>query len=73
MSARSWGRFVSSLLTVRHPVHVTLDKTNIDADTVGWIQTFPHFTVTQDLGMDDYGNYPMLKLTTSRGHSDRGS
>ena len=44
MSARAWGRFVSSLLTVRHPVLVTLDGTDIDADTVGRILTSPHFT-----------------------------
>ena len=44
MSARSWGRFVSSLLTVPHPVHVTLCVTDIDGDTVEGIQTSPHFT-----------------------------
>ena len=44
MSARSWGRFVSSLLTVRHPVKVTLYDTDIDDDTVEGIRTSPHFT-----------------------------
>ena len=48
MSVRSWGRFVSSLLTVPHPVNVTLRNTDIEyADTVGRIQTSPHFTVTR--------------------------
>ena len=44
MSPRSWGRFVSSLLTVQHPVKVTLVMTDIDTHTVGRIQTSPHFT-----------------------------
>ena len=44
MSARGWGRFISSLLTVPHPVHVTLFLTDIDAGTVRRIQTSTHFT-----------------------------
>ena len=48
MSGRRWGRFLSSLLTIRHSVHVTLEMTNIDDNTVGRIQTSPHFTVTRD-------------------------
>ena len=65
MSARSWGRFVSSLLTVPHPVHVTLDVTDIDAHTVGRIMTSPDFTVTEDGGLRNYyGKYVMLKFTT---------
>ena len=44
MSDRSWGKFVSSLLTVPHPVHVTLCNTNIDPATVGRIRFSPHFT-----------------------------
>ena len=54
MTARCWGRFVSSLLTVPHPVHVTLDYTTIDADTVRRIQTSPHFTGAGDYDMADF-------------------
>ena len=64
MSAGAWGRFVSSLLTMPHPVHVTLRDTYIDDDTVGRIMTSPDFTVTQDGGRDKYGLYVMLKFTT---------
>ena len=59
MSARSWGRFVSSLLTVPHPVHVTLYWTDIDADTVGRIQTSPHFT-----GAGEYDRSDDFTFTT---------
>ena len=59
MSARSWGRFVSSLLTVPHPVHVTLHWTDIDAPTVRWIQTSPHFT-----GAGDYDENIDFTFTT---------
>ena len=62
MSVRSWGRFVSSLLTVPHPVHVTLDDTNIDYDTGRRIQTSPHFTVTQN-GGGTLGSEPLLFTT----------
>ena len=48
MSDRSWGRFVSSLLTVPHPVHVILDWTDIDYDTRRRIHTSPHFTGAGD-------------------------
>ena len=37
-----------SLLTVLHPVVVTLQRTDIDADTVRRIQTSQHFTGTGD-------------------------
>ena len=59
MSDRTWGRFVLSLLTVPHPVHVTLDKTNIDASLVGRIYTSLHFT-----GTGDYNKYDNFKFTT---------
>ena len=61
MSARSWGRFVSSLLTVPHPVHVTLYKTDMDADTRRRIQTSPDFT-----GADRYGDFTFTTVP----HSD---
>ena len=68
MSVRSWspgwGRFVSSLLTVPHPVDVTLRYTDIDDDTVGRILTYPDFTVTEDSEVRDGGGmYKMLKFT----------
>ena len=44
MSDRGWERFVSSLLTVPHPVDVTVRHTNIDDDTMRRIQTSPQFT-----------------------------
>ena len=46
MSARSWGRFVSSLLTVPHHVHVTLDWTDIHIATWKRLLTSPNFTRT---------------------------
>ena len=58
MSAGSWRRFLSSLLTVPHPVNVTLLLTNIDADTVGRIQTSPNFTRA------GYGWYDKFTFTT---------
>ena len=64
MSAVSWGRFVSSLLTVPHPVHVTLRETDIDADTRRRIQTSPHFT-----GAGDYNRRTDFTFTTVP-HSD---
>ena len=59
MSAGSWGRFVSSLLTVPHSVHVTLYYTDIDASTVEWIQTSQHFT-----GAGDYDSNDNFTFTT---------
>ena len=70
MSAGSWGRFVSSLLTVRHPVDVTLDMTNIDAETVRRIQTSPHFTVTEDKKGNDSDMYEMLSFTAALSHPE---
>ena len=66
MSARSWGRFVSSLLTVPHTVHVTLDDTDIDDRTVRRIQTSPHFT-----GTGHYIRYFDFTFTTVK-RCDRG-
>ena len=74
MSARRWGRFLSSLLTVPHPVDVTLRDTYIDDDTVGRIRTSPDFTVIEDRegrwhsAWFDYGEYDMLKFTTVQSH-----
>ena len=59
MSDRGWGRFVSSLLTVPHPIHVTLHDTNIDDRTVERVQTSPHFT-----GAGHYDMYGKLTFTT---------
>ena len=59
MSARRWGRFVTSLLTIRHPVDITLCTTSIDADTVRRIQTSPRFT-----GAGDYDKYRDFTFTT---------
>ena len=65
MPAVSWGRFLSSLLTVPHPVHVTLDETNIDAERRRRIRTPPHFTVTQDGGGRSYSE-PLVFTTVPR-------
>ena len=78
MSARSWGRFVSSLLTVPHPVHVTLVMTDIDDDTVGRIQTSPHFTGAGDYDKDDDFTFTTVPHTVTkydigRGNSGRSS
>ena len=48
MSARRWTVFVSSLLSVQHTFHVTLEETNIDDDTMKTIHTSQHFTVTEE-------------------------
>ena len=48
MSSRSWRMFISSFLTIPHPVHVTLDDTHIDLHTLKRILTSPHFTLTHD-------------------------
>ena len=48
MSARRWTEFVSSLLSVQHTVHVTLEKTTIDDNTVKTIHSSKHFTVTEE-------------------------
>ena len=57
----SWGKFV---LTVPHPVHVTLRITDIDDGTVRRIQTSPDFTVTEDKEGGNSGKYDMFQLTT---------
>ena len=72
MTARSWGRFVSSLLTVPNPVHVTLDDTNIDNDTRGRIRTSPAFTVLVGNGSEDCGMYYKLMFRTVQSHQTRG-
>ena len=48
MSARRWKEFVSSIFTVQHTVHVTLEYTNIDDDTLKAIHSSSHFTVTEE-------------------------
>ena len=65
MSTRSWGRFVSSLLTVRHPVDVTLHHTNIADDVWRRIQTSPHFSVTQN-GDGRWNSEPFVFSTVPR-------
>ena len=67
MSARSWGRFVLSLLTVPHPVQVTLKSTDIDDNTVERIQTSPHFT-----GAGDYNRHNFTFTTGTRSKGRRG-
>ena len=76
MSDRRWGRFVSSLLTVPHPVHVTLWMTDIGDDTVGRIQASPHFTVTVRYSTDfRFTTVPhtVTKYDVGRGNSGRSS
>ena len=63
MSPRSWGRSVSSLLTVPHPVGVTLFNTNIDNNTVRRIQTSPHIT-----GAGHYDEFRDFTFTTVPPH-----
>ena len=60
MSARRWTEFVSSLLSVQHTVHVTLDNTNIGDDTMKTIHTSKHFTVTEEK-KDTYSNDNRLR------------
>ena len=72
MSDRSWGRFVSSLLTVPHPVHVTLRYTDIDADTVGRIQTSPYFTGAGRYDRDTDFTFTTVPHTGTRYDGGRG-
>ena len=53
MSPRRWAEFLSSLLTVHHTVHFTLEDTNIDGTTVKTIHSSPHFSVTEEERWDD--------------------
>ena len=48
MSARRWRKFVASLLSVQHTVHVTLTWINIDGKSLRTIHYSPHFTVTKE-------------------------
>ena len=65
MSAGSWGRFISSLLTLHRAVRVILRTTNEDDVTLRRMQTSPHFTVTRDDGVrDGQGRYKLLSFTS---------
>ena len=48
MSGRRWKEFISSLFIVQHTVHIILESTNIDEDTVKIIHSSKHFTVTEE-------------------------
>ena len=48
MSAKGWGDFLAGLLAISHAVHVTLQETNIDNDTVSSILTSPRITMPCD-------------------------
>ena len=50
LSAMSWERFISSLLTLHQAVCFTLQYTNIDDVTVRRIQNSPRITFTRDDG-----------------------
>ena len=60
MSAVSWGRFVTSLLTLPQSVSVILEETDINRETRRRIRTSPRVTVTRDDGRDN-----LLEFTTS--------
>ena len=65
MSAGSWRRFVSDLLTLSQSVCVILEMTDIDRERVRKIRTSPSIKVTHDDGMNEYGRYVRLEFTTS--------
>ena len=48
MSAWRWAKFASSLISVQHIVHITLERTDIDGGTVNTIHSSPHFNVTKE-------------------------
>ena len=48
MSARRWTEFISSLLTVQHTVHVTLNDTNIDCDSLKTIHSSQRYAVKRN-------------------------
>ena len=62
MAAGSWNRLITSLLTIRHTVHVVLRVTTIDDETLDMIRT--HFTLIQDDGIRLEGRYSWFEFTT---------
>ena len=66
MSHQSWLMFITSLLTIEHPVYVKLENTNIDDDTINRIHTFPDFTLTNDdRERNAKGWYQLLEFITA--------
>ena len=47
MSADSWNKFITSLLSVPHEFEIDLVSTNIDDDSVSIVQSSPEFKVTE--------------------------
>ena len=64
MSAVSWRMSVSGLLSIQHPVLVSLENTNIDDGTVRMVQSSSLYTVTLDSKGDDRGKYSVLNFST---------
>ena len=64
MAARNWDKFLTSLLTFHQAVHVTLEWTDIDGDTVSRLKTSPRLIVTQDGGRDESSKYVRLEFAT---------
>ena len=69
MSAISWERCVSGLLSIRHSVDVELWHTNVDDDTVHMIQSLLDYTVTRDYKGEQHDNYYALGFSTEYSHA----
>ena len=48
MTARSWGVFIASLLTIQHGFDILLLSTNIDDESVSIVRSSPHLKVLND-------------------------
>ena len=65
MTARGWGTFVSSLLSLPQSVSVVLQMTDIDEGTVRRIRTSDRVTVTEGEGRYEFMDlYVRLEFTT---------
>ena len=47
MSAEGWNKFITSVLNVRHAFEIELSGTNIDDDSVSFVQSSPQFKVIE--------------------------
>ena len=70
-SPRRWREFVWSLLNVQHTVHVTLEFTDIDGDTVNIIHYLPNCTVKKESHNPDGGYYTLQFITFTSSRSNR--
>ena len=61
MSARSWIKFITSLLDIQHIIRVLSRVANIDDDTLDVMRS--HFTLILDDGIKLEGRHSWLEFT----------